>query len=159
MSFLFDEMSRFVAPLKRRVFNLIIRAIIDSVEDTTKMQIARITLGKGEIIEGIEHPQPYGFTARAKKGAEAVVLFPGGNRNQGILIMVEDSRYRLIGLPDGGVAMYDFAGNYIKMTENAGIEIATKTGKDISISCKNCSINLESGGKFSVAGTNLTVDK
>jgi phage gp45-like len=42
-------------------------------------------------------------------------VFPGGLRSHGVVLAVEDRRYRLTGLEDGEVALFDDLGNIIKL--------------------------------------------
>ncbi|OLY66106.1 baseplate assembly protein, partial [Citrobacter braakii] len=70
----------------------------------------------------IEHLEPYGFTSRAQAGAEAVVLFPDGDRSHAVAITVSDRRYRMKGLKTGEVALYDDQGQSVTLTR-AGIVV------------------------------------
>ncbi|EFO7598623.1 phage baseplate assembly protein [Escherichia coli] len=76
----------------------------------------------------IEHLEPYGFTARANSGAEAVVLFPDGDRSHAVVVTVSDRRYRLKGLQTGEVAVYDDQGQSVTLTrEGIVVDGAGKT--------------------------------
>jgi phage gp45-like len=72
--------------------------------------------------ENVEHLEPYGFTSAAQDGAEAVMLFPGGDRSHGVAVVVADRRYRLKGLVRGEVAIYDDQGQSVTLTR-AGIVV------------------------------------
>lgn len=77
---------------------------------------------------GVEHLEPYGFTARANSGAEAVVLFPDGDRSHAVVVTVSDRRYRLKGLQTGEVAVYDDQGQSVTLTrEGIVVDGAGKT--------------------------------
>ncbi|MBX9476466.1 phage baseplate assembly protein V [Yersinia enterocolitica] len=93
--------------------NLVARAVIIAQESARKCQMVGLKLIAGEIKEHVEHLEPYGFTSAAYDGAEAVVLFPSGDRSHGIVVMVADRRYRLKGLARGEVAIYDDQGKSI----------------------------------------------
>ncbi|WP_431477838.1 phage baseplate assembly protein domain-containing protein [Massilia eburnea] len=60
-----------------------------------------------------------GFTSVPKPGAEGVVVFVGGNRDHGLVIAVEDRRFRLKGLASGEVAIYDDQGQKVHLTRAA----------------------------------------
>ncbi|MBC0385816.1 phage N-6-adenine-methyltransferase [Escherichia coli] len=78
--------------------------------------------------EAFEHLEPYGFTARANSGAEAVVLFPDGDRSHAVVVTVSDRRYRLKGLQTGEVAVYDDQGQSVTLTrEGIVVDGAGKT--------------------------------
>jgi phage gp45-like len=57
--------------------------------------------------------QNYGFTSHPL-GGDVAVAFLGGNREQGIVLVVDDRRYR-IPLLAGEVAIYDDQGNKIEL--------------------------------------------
>ena len=96
--------------------NIVTRAVITALDTAKKCQSVGLKLIAGDTKENVEHLEPYGFTSAAKDGAEAVVLFPGGDRSHGIAVMVSDRRYRLKGLARGEVAVYDDQGQSVTLT-------------------------------------------
>ena len=104
-----------------KVAALMVRAIVSRVDDTLAGQGLQLRGLKDEAPE-VEHLLPYGFTSvpltpsADGTGAEALVLFLGGSRSGGIAIAVGDRRYRLTGLPDGEVAIYDDLGQKVHLT-------------------------------------------
>lgn len=99
--------------LQRRVFNLLARAVLTRLNDKKGMQILQVSLLQDEKKDGIERFQNYGFTSVPQRGAEAVIAFVGGNRDHALALVVEDRRFRLTGLKDGEVAIYDDQGQKI----------------------------------------------
>jgi len=94
------------------------RSIVDKVDDGTLMQEMSGNFMKGETREKVEAPQNYGFSSvvrPAKKGkdgqieesAEAIMSFIGGNRSHPIAAMMDDRRFRPLGLKPGENAQYD----------------------------------------------------
>lgn len=118
-----SQLNRFLEPLRVRIRMIVSRAIVSLIDDSKNMQIVQLNLMKDEVKSGVERVQNYGFTSHPKPNAQGVVLFVAGNRDHGLVIAVDDTRYRLKNLPEGGVAVYDFDGNCIKLTEANGIEI------------------------------------
>ena len=157
---------RLLEPLSNRIKMVLNRALIDIVNDSTDMQLVQISIMSDEVKTDVERIQDYGFTSKPLKGSEALVGFINGNKDQGIVIKVDNAQYRLKGLEDGEVAMYNNTGAYVKMKKDGeivmssekGITLSAKTGEDVVVNGKNVTVNLESGGTFSVAGSNLTVD-
>lgn len=96
--------------------NVVTRAVITALDTAKKCQTAGLKLIAGEPKENVEHLEPYGFTSAAKDGAEAVVLFPGGDRSHGMAVIVADRRYRLKSLSRGEVAVYDDQGQSVTLT-------------------------------------------
>lgn len=95
---------RTIEAMQRQLLGLIGRAVVKSISAATKCQTVDVSLIAGEPKAGVEHLEPYGFTARANSGAEAVVLFPDGDRSHAVVVTVSDRRYRLKGLQTGEVA-------------------------------------------------------
>lgn len=89
------------------------RGVLRSVTDSGPRQQVQVELLKDELRDGLEHMQNYGFTSHPK-GGDCAVAFNGGNREQGIVLVIDDRRYR-IPLLAGEVAMYDDQGNKIEL--------------------------------------------
>lgn len=108
--------SRMTAPLARAVGNMLARGTVALVSAASKMQTLQVRLLSGEVKDGLEHIEPYGFTSHPHPGAEAVTLFFGGDRSHGMAIVVGDRRYRLLALAAGEVALHDDMGQKIHLT-------------------------------------------
>lgn len=117
------SLERWIAPLKRRVMLMIGRAIITVVKDTTGMQTVQVDLGHDEKIDSVECVQNFGFSSHPKSGAQAVVVFIGGNRDHPLVIAADDRNFRP-SLSSGESAMYN-AFNAIVKLKNGVIEINT----------------------------------
>ena len=94
-------------------------------------QRLQIGLLAGEQKSAVEHVEPYGFTSHAHRGAEVLAAFFGGDRSHGVVITVADRRYRLKGLKEGEVAIFDDVGQKVWLTrEGILIESAKRiTGR------------------------------
>ncbi|EFH1083692.1 phage baseplate assembly protein, partial [Escherichia coli] len=121
---------RTIEAMQRQLLGLIGRAVVKSISAATKCQTVDVSLIAGEPKAGVEHLEPYGFTARANSGAEAVVLFPDGDRSHAVVVTVSDRRYRLKGLQTGEVAVYDDQGQSVTLTRK-GI-VVDGAGKTIT---------------------------
>lgn len=106
-------MSEALRDIGNRVMMLFGRGVVRAVSDNGPRQQVQIELLKGELRDDLEHMQEYGFTSHAL-GGDAAVAFLGGNREQGIVLVVDDRRYR-IALNPGEVAVYDDLGNRIEL--------------------------------------------
>lgn len=100
------EIAKMLAPLSRRLRLMASRAVLSLISDATGMQIVQVKLLNGEVRDGIERVQNYGFTSVPLPGAEAIFLSLGGDRDHGIVITADDRRYRIKGLQGGEVAIY-----------------------------------------------------
>lgn len=135
--------------LQRQLLSLIGRAVVKSINAAAKCQTVDVSLIAGEPKGGIEHLEPYGFTARATAGAEAIVLFPDGDRSHGVAIVVADRRYRLKGLKGGEAALYDDLGQKVHLTRN-GIVVdgAGKTIRFINAPKARFEMDIEATGQI-----------
>ena len=88
------------------------------------------------------------------------MVFAGGLRSHGLVIAVEDRRYRLRDLKDGEVALYDDLGQVVHLTRD-GIRIATSKPLTIaaeSVLVEAASIDLGGEGGPAVARVGDTVE-
>lgn len=99
--------------LGSRVIMMVSRGVLRGVNDTTARQQLQVELLKGELRDGVERMQSYGLTSHPL-GGDVVAVFLGGNREKGIVLAVDDRRYRL-SLKPGEVALYDDLGNKIEL--------------------------------------------
>lgn len=125
MSFV-SMIKQFTEPLKRRIMLALARGVVTAINDTTKLQALQVSLLAGEIRDDLERFQEYGFTSVPFPQAEAAVVFLGGNRDHGLVIAVDDRRYRLQGLANGEVAIYTDEADKIYLRRGNKIEVHTK---------------------------------
>lgn len=107
------DVRRLLEPIMLRVKHVLGRGVVNIVDDTKREQVLQISLLADETLDGVERPQPYGFTSHPHPGAEAYAAFHGGIRAHGIVFCVGDRRYRLTGLEQGEVALHDDLGNKV----------------------------------------------
>lgn len=132
-------------PIKRRVFLMIARGIVENVNDGEGVQFLQVSLLAGELRDELEHFGNYGFTSSPPVGSEAVVVFVGGNRDHGIVVGIDDRDTRIKSQAEGEVTIYDKQGQYIKFKEGNIIEIKggiVKIEGSTSIELKSPSIDL-----------------
>lgn len=137
-----DQLNRLLAPLRRRVDNLVARAVVQLVTDSTKLQALQLSILTDETRESCERFQQYGLTSNPLAGAEAVVIFVGGLRDHPLVTNVDDRRYRKTGLAAGEVALYNHQGVYVLL----------KTGTVVEV---NAPIDLVNSAVLKVAGTQV----
>lgn len=101
-------------PIRRRIAMAVSRAVVRLVKDEESRQRLQVEILKGELRDGVERAQDYGFTSHPLPGCDAIIVCGGGSREQAIAVVVDDRRYRLK-LEAGEVAMYDDLGNAVKL--------------------------------------------
>lgn len=109
-----------------RLMNVLTRGVVALANSASKLQTLQMRLTAGEVKDGMEHLEPYGFTSCPHAGAEALAGFMGGDRSHGVVIMVSDRRYRIQELEPGEVAIYTDEGD--KVHFKRGRVIAVETG-------------------------------
>jgi phage baseplate assembly protein V len=124
----FNDLNRLLAPIKRKIFLLVGRAILTAVNNSEQTQKIQVQILKDEVITDIERFQEYGFETYPKQEAEPLIDFLNGNRDHGIAICVHDRRYRPQNLTEGEVAVYNFTGNIITMKQDGEIHILYNGG-------------------------------
>lgn len=110
------SLAKALGPVGRRIANMLSRGVLSAVSASTKMQTLQLKLLAGEVKDGVEHLEPYGYTSHPQVGAEAVAAFFDGDRSHGVVIVVADRRFRLTGLAPGEVALHDDQGQKIHLT-------------------------------------------
>ncbi|OHD24777.1 MAG: hypothetical protein A2Y38_07775 [Spirochaetes bacterium GWB1_59_5] len=114
---------KLTAPLARRVRLMVGRAVLTLVDDSLKLQGLQVRLLDGELRSDVERMQEYGFTSHPHPGAEAAVVFVGGSRDHGLVIAVDDRRYRLKALAAGEVAFYDDQGQAVHLKRDKTLHV------------------------------------
>jgi phage baseplate assembly protein V len=127
-----DDLQTLLRPLRTQVANLAARALVTAIKESTMVQEAEVTLLDGETRSKIERFQNYGFSSfpRAPSDAgspEAVVVFPNGRRDHGLIVVVDDRRFRLTSLVEGEVAIYTDQGDKMVFKRGGTIEITAST--------------------------------
>jgi len=137
-----QDLQKLIQPLRNRVMLMVARGVLRLCNDSGGLQHAQVSLLEGELRDKVERVQDYGFTSVPLPGAEAVTLFVGGNRDHGLIIKVDDRRYRLTGLKGGEVALYTDEGDSIHLQRQNIIRVKTKkwvvdAEDEVTINTKN----------------------
>jgi phage baseplate assembly protein V len=96
--------------------NLLARGVVSLVQAGLKMQTLQVRVLEGEVIDSVEHIEPYGLTAQVLPGAEAFIIFLGADRSHGVVISAPDRRYRPTDLQPGEVCIFDHLGQRVHLT-------------------------------------------
>ncbi len=140
--------NRLTAPILRRIRLLVTRGVVRLVDPAQLMQQLQVELLKGEVLDGVEHFEPYGFTAHPFAGAEVLAVSLNGRRENTIVLCVADRRYRLTGLAEGEMAIHDDQGQKVHL-KRSGIAIETSLTVDVKAGGK---ATIEAGGTVEIKG-------
>jgi phage baseplate assembly protein V len=133
-----------VSALVHRIQMLVGRAVLAAVKEDAQMREVQVELLADETQDAVEHFEPYGFTSRAKAGAEAVMLSVGGLRGHGLVICIADRRYRLQVLEEGEAAFHDDQGQVVHLKRDGivvhGKKLTFESEGDISFDCEKFTV-------------------
>lgn len=106
MSLSLETFSKAVAPIQRRLGQVVNWAKIHLVDTSSNANAVQLEMVAGEISDGVFHAENYGFSAVPLNGALGVVVCIAGEKDSAILTHTHDLRYRPRGLPSGDVCLY-----------------------------------------------------
>lgn len=101
-----EQLNRWFAPFRRRIDNMVARAVVRAINDAPKLQEIQIGLLDGETRGPVERFQNYGISSVPPVKAEAVVVFVGGHRDHALAVAVDDRGTRPQDLAPGEVVVY-----------------------------------------------------
>ncbi|MBD8592368.1 phage baseplate assembly protein [Pseudomonas sp. CFBP 8758] len=110
-----------------RLMNMLTRGVVALANSAGKIQRLQMRLTHGELKDGMEHLEPYGFTSCPHAGAEGLAAFLGGDRSHGVVVVVTDRRHRFQNLKPGEVAIFTDEGDFIHLKRGRVIDIDTHT--------------------------------
>ncbi|EIN0890931.1 phage baseplate assembly protein V [Salmonella enterica] len=122
-----EILQRMLAPLVRGVRLLFGRGVLTGTNDELKLQNAQMTSLDGETFDDVERPQQYGQISVPLPGAETFFGCLLGDRDQAVILVVEDRRYRPVGLPAGDSGIYHYEGHRLRLTKDGRAILTCKT--------------------------------
>lgn len=129
------------------------RGVVESVDDTPMMRTIQAEFLPGDVREGLEHFEPYGFTSRVKQGAEAIGAFFNGDRSHGVVLVTADRRFRLH-VEEGEVAVFDDQGQKVVLKRDG---ILVETPKNLTATVGGNTVATVSGTTTLKSGA-VTID-
>jgi len=143
-----------VEPLAKRVKLGIAKAVIDSVKDSSgELQRLKLQVLADEVLGSVERAQEYGFSSVPFSGTEALVVFVGGNRANGVVVATDDREYRPSG-SEGDVFIYNRSGVTIKLNQaDQSLELTAPEG--VKINANDIFLGDELSGESAVKGESL----
>lgn len=127
-----DALNRLLHPIRRRLDNMIARAVVRATNDAGGLRVVQFEALRGEVRGGVEHFQEYGFTSRPLPGAELVALFLGGVRDHPLVVASGDRRYRKRGLAPGEVALYTHEGDFVHLKNGRIVQVVAGAKLDVT---------------------------
>lgn len=107
------------------------RGVLNLVKSRSEIQLAQVSGLADETLQDVELMQQFGFTSAPPASSEVVVIPVGGKTTHSVIVATENGAFRVKGLKEGEVAVYD----------QSGSSIILKQGKLVEISCDNLVIH------------------
>jgi phage baseplate assembly protein V len=117
-----NQLTEAAEKLWRRVQLVIGRGKVTTGRDDGNVQYLQIQLGENEIRDNTPRLAEYGFASMPTNGSDAIVIFVGGDRSNGVIIATGNQAERIRNLKPGESEMYDNLGKHIYL-KATGIEI------------------------------------
>jgi len=138
-------MSQVTDDTRSRVDMGVVRGFVTRSNSKTYSQRLQMSLLSNEAKDGVEHLEPYGFTARPREGAELVGHSIGGNRDHVVVTTVADRRYRVRDLQEGEVCLYTHEGATFTMKNEQVVVLKCKKVEiecdEFTLKCKTLKID------------------
>jgi len=151
------DLERFLKPIYSRIKLLIGRAIING-SSTGKNPCVDATLLADEKRTDIPLVQQFGFSSRPKGKTQAVIVFIGGSRDNGVAVATRGEDADMVAnLAEGEALMHSPFGQKILFTKNGDVEVTVKPGKEIIYTADTFTVtgNLKVGGEVTAHADKL----
>lgn len=125
MSLTLRVLDKALAPLRRRVSQMLIRALVTSINEDVQRQTLQVKMRADESADDIERFQNYGVSSNPPPRSEAILAALGGNLGQLVAIAVEDKQYRPQG-EMGDVFLYHMEGHRVHLTADGACNITAR---------------------------------
>ncbi|MCK3654918.1 baseplate assembly protein [Pasteurellaceae bacterium Macca] len=130
------------------------RGTLNLVKSQGEIQQVQLSALADETLQDVELMQHFGLTSVPPEGTEAVIIPIGGRTTHSVVIATENGAFRVKGLKNGEVAVYDQSGSTIILKAGRVIEVDCDTFK---INCKNYQVTASAQASFSTP--TLTTDQ
>lgn len=111
-----------IASLYRRALNTVGRGRIKLVDDAKNVQFFQVVFNEAlETQDNLPSVAHYGFTSNPPDDSDAIGIFVGGDRTNGVIIATNHQASRLKNLQRGEVAIFHQDGRFIKLGKDGTI--------------------------------------
>ena len=141
-----DGIHRLLGPLRRRIATMVSRCILSVVNPNAGIQQVQVSILADEVMDGVEHMEPYGYTSHPLAGGEGVLLNVAGQRGAAVAVNIGGRAFRLQGLAAGEVALYTDEKDTLIFKRGNIVELTTKhfivnAEADMIVNTKNFQVN------------------
>ena len=134
------ELKASVQRLWHRMRHVVRYGRVTASNDAGTVTILQVQMSVAELRDNTPMVPSYGMSFNPLPGAEVAMIFSGGDPSNGVVVAVNDQRYRPKNLKPGEVVFYDNLGRSVFFSKDDGIivegkdsNVLVKTTKAISI--------------------------
>lgn len=161
-----SDVSGAIERMYRRILLVIGRGRVKTGNDEGAAQLQQVRLGPLETIDNLPRLAEYGFNSMPPADTDAIVLFMGGSRSQGVIVATGSQRYRMRSLKPGEVSISDDKGQSIYLTQKGivvnggGLPILVENTPSVTLDTPDVTMtgNLQVNGNVAVDG-NIVAQK
>lgn len=148
-------MTNFIEQVRNIVRRIVGRGVISGVygAENGNGYSVDVSLPGGETHSKTPFIQQYGIASKPNKESEVVVLFPGGARDNGVVVASMGDPSKIPDLQVGEVAVFSEFGQTLILKNDGSIQIRPKDGKNVVVDSP-----LDVTGDVSVGGS-VSIDK
>lgn len=117
--------------LSQRVMSALARATISLVDDSGRVQLLQIKASGMQTIDRLPRFAEYGFSSNPPENSEAIVMFVGGDRSNGVVVATGNAQFRVTNLAPGEICISDNTGQKVYLSQ-AGM-VLDGGGKQVTI--------------------------
>lgn len=132
MTGMLEFFNRAVRPLANKVKMLAARGILSAVDDAQSIQKVQCKLLAGEVKDGIENLQQFGFASRPPTGSIGAIIFPMGNRDHGLCVATQHKDSRPGGLESGETRLFTSDGTEVRLLLGGKIQVVNGTDEMVA---------------------------
>ena len=134
-----SELHGAIERMYRRILLVIGRGRIKTGSDDGPVQMHQIRLSRFETFDDIPRLSEYGFNSMPPPESDAVLVFAGGNRRDGVIVATGNQQFRMRSMKPGEVSISDNLGQSIYLTQQgividgAGLPILVQNTPSVTL--------------------------
>ena len=119
-------MENLLKGIKKRIQLMVGRCVLAVVDDSKGIQTVQVEV-LGGVLEDVQRLQNYGMSSNPPEGSKGVMASICGNREDSVIIAMDNQEFRIKNLAPGESVLYDNLGQLIHLKKDGSIKIlATK---------------------------------
>jgi len=149
--------SRDLRSVVQRMRLMVAKALLLSVDDSSRIQLTKVSGLSGEIYDRVERLQNYGFSSVPPVGSESLTFEVGGSQDHLVTTFCDSSTLRPTGSNPGESLQWTQYGHRVHCKADGSLSVHAPVGP-VSITTNTCGVELNAGrvtinGDVTVTGT------